>query len=51
MFLTSYSMFSPEQQRELLDLTDDNFRARENVSRSSRLENLENVAVGKPFVD
>src|SRR5690554_2088697 len=52
MFLTSYSMFSPEQQRELLDLTDDNFRARENVSRIiRRLENLENVAVGKPFVD
>lgn len=52
MFMTSYSMFTPEQQRELLDMTDDNFRARENVSRViRRLENLENVAIGKPFVD
>lgn len=52
MFLTSYSMFTPEQQRELLELTDDNFKARENVNRIvRRLENLENVAIGKSFVD
>lgn len=51
-FMTSYSMFEPEQQRELLELTDDNFRARKNVHRViQRLENLENVAIGKPFVD
>ena len=51
-FMTSYSMFEPEQQRELLEMTDDNFRARDNVNRIvRRLDNLENVAVGKPFVD
>ena len=52
LFVTSYSMFTPEQQRELLALTDDNFRARKNVNRIiRRLDNLENVAIGKPFVD
>lgn len=51
-FMTSYSMFEPEQQRELLELADDNFRAREGVHRIiQRLENLEKVTVGKPFVD
>lgn len=52
MFITSHSMFEPEQQQELLDLADDAFKAREDVARViKRLENLANVAIGKPFVD
>ncbi|MDD2437203.1 MAG: hypothetical protein A2W86_09680 [Bacteroidetes bacterium GWD2_45_23] len=51
-FLSSSSMFSPEQQKEILNLADDKFKARENIQRViTRLENLENVAVGKKFVD
>lgn len=51
-FLTSSSMFSPEQQKEILELADDNFKAQENIQRVIvRLENLENVAIGKKFVD
>lgn len=52
LFITSHSRFEPEQQQELLDLADDAFKAREDVSRViKRLENLANVAIGKPFVD
>ncbi len=52
LFITSYSMFETEKQWELLDLTDDNYKSREDVSRViRRLENLANVAIGKPFVD
>lgn len=51
-FLSSSSMFAPEQQKEILDLADDDFKSQENIQRLiSRLENLENVAVGKKFVD
>ena len=52
LFLSSSSMFSPEQQKEILNLTDENFKAGKNIQRIiKRLENLENVAVGKKFVD
>lgn len=52
LFMTSHAMFEPEQQQELLDITDDKFKAREDVNRVvKRLENLANVAIGKPFVD
>ncbi len=52
MFITSHSMFEPGQQQELLDLADDAFKAREDVARViKQLENLANVAIGKPFVD
>ncbi|HHU26570.1 MAG TPA: AhpC/TSA family protein [Bacteroidales bacterium] len=52
LFITSHSRFEPEQQQELLDLADDAFKAREDVGRViKRLENLANVAIGKPFVD
>ncbi len=52
VFISSHSMFEPEQQQELLDLTDENYKAREDVSRViRRLESMANVAIGKPFVD
>ena len=51
-FLSSSSMFSPEQQQEILDLADADFKAQENIQRViARLKNLENVAIGKKFVD
>ncbi len=51
-FIISHSRFEPEQQQELLDLADDAFKAREEVARViERLDNLANVAIGKPFVD
>lgn len=52
VFQGSSSMFEPEQQKEILDLASDEFKAGENIQRIiKRLENLENVAVGKNFVD
>lgn len=52
VFPFSSSMFEPEQQKELLALATDEFKARENIQRIiKRIENLENVAVGKKFVD
>jgi len=51
-FMASSSMFEPEQQKEILALADDEFKAGKNIQRVvRRLENLENVAVGKKFVD
>ncbi|NLY25261.1 MAG: AhpC/TSA family protein [Bacteroidales bacterium] len=51
-FMASSSMFEPEKQKEILALADDEFKAKENIQRVvKRLENLENVAVGKKFVD
>ncbi len=51
-FMASSSMFEPEQQREILALADESFKSKENIQRVvERLENLENVAVGKKFVD
>lgn len=51
-FLSSSSMFAPEQQQEILDLADADFKAQENIQRIIvRLKNLENVAIGKKFVD
>lgn len=52
VFLSSYSAFSPEQQRTILNLADENFKTKEKIQRIIvRLENLENVEVGKNFVD
>lgn len=52
VFLTSYSMFNSDQQKELIGLSDANFKENSKIKRiSKRLENLENVAVGKKFVD
>jgi len=51
-FINSSSMFEPEKQKELLALADDEFKAKENVQLVvKRLEKLENVAVGKKFID
>jgi len=52
VFLTSSSMFTPEQQKEILNLADEKFKAGKNIQRIiQRLKNLENVAIGKKFVD
>ena len=46
------SMLEPEQQREVLTLASDEFKANESIQRMiQRLDNLEKVAVGKKFVD
>ncbi len=51
-FMTSSSMFEPEQQREILELADERFKSKENIQRVvKRLENLERVAIGQKFVD
>lgn len=52
VFQNSSSMFSPEQQKEILASASDEFKANESVQRIiKRLQNLENVAIGKKFVD
>lgn len=52
LFITSSSMFEPEQQRDILANASDTFKGHENVKRIvDRLENLERVEVGKKFVD
>lgn len=52
VFITSYSMFEPIQQKEILYLADDSFKSQENVKRIvERLERLDNVAIGKSFAD
>lgn len=46
------SMLKPEQQREILSLASDEFKASENIQRTiKRLDNLERVGVGNKFVD
>ncbi|MDR2816766.1 MAG: AhpC/TSA family protein [Proteiniphilum sp.] len=52
IFLGSSSMFKPEQQKEILGLAGDEFKASKKIQRViKRLENLEKVAVGKKFTD
>ncbi len=52
VFLTSYSMFESDQQKELIGLSDINFKENARIKRiSKRLESLENVAIGKEYVD
>lgn len=52
VFQNSSSSFEPEQQKEILDLASEEFKANENIQRVIKnLENLEKVAVGKKFVD
>lgn len=51
-FMVSSAMFEPEQQKEILALADEDFKARENIQRVvKRLENLEKVAIGQQFAD
>ena len=54
IFLKSYSMFSDDQQKELLELTDDGFLEKEKVKKI--VEQLyskanDDALVGKPYVD
>lgn len=52
LFMTSADMFEPATQREILALTDDAYKSQDNIKRIvTRLENAENVAIGKKFVD
>lgn len=52
LFMTSYSMFNPDQQKEILDMTDDEYKSKKNIKRIvDRLEAMGNVAEGKEFVD
>lgn len=52
IFASQWQMFKPEQQKELLGMTDDAFKAQPAIQRmTKRIENYENVAIGKPFVD
>ena len=52
LFVTSSSMFEPDQQRDILNSASDSFKAKENVKHIvDRLDNLERVAIGKKFID
>lgn len=52
IFMTTSGLFKLEEQKEILKLADDEYRSRENIQRIvRRIENAENVAVGKNFVD
>ena len=52
LFVTSSSMFEPEQQKEILANAGDTFKEKENVKGIiNRLEALEKVAIGKKFID
>lgn len=52
LFRSSYSVFSPEQQKELLGKTDDAFKSSKfGEWLSKRLANMDNVKEGKKFVD
>ena len=52
LFKTSWKGFTPEQQKELLGMTDDAYRSDETIQRVvTRVENYDNVSVGKKFVD
>lgn len=52
VFQTSSSMFEPEQQKDILNLATDEFKSGKNIQRIiQRLENMENVAIGKKFAD
>lgn len=52
VFQSSSAMFTPEQQKEILDLASEEFKSTKRIQRViKRLENLEKVAVGQKFVD
>lgn len=52
IFLTSANMFEPEQQKEILGLASDKFKAKEPIKHLITLiENEEKVSEGKKFVD
>ncbi|MGI6074232.1 MAG: redoxin domain-containing protein [Fermentimonas sp.] len=52
LFLNNHTMFEPEQQKEILNKASDEYKARESVQKiAERVKNMENVAVGKKYVD
>ena len=52
VFISTSSMFTTEQQKEILDMTNDEFKERKNVKRLvTQIEAMETVAIGKEFVD
>ena len=52
LFMTSADMFEPETQKEILTLADETYKSQESIQRIlKRIENAENVAIGKKFSD
>lgn len=52
LFMTSSGMFDAEQQKEILALTSEEYKANKNVKRIvDRLEAAEAVAIGKEYID
>ena len=52
MFVGSSRMFNAEQQREILNMTSEEFKAKKDVKRIlEQLEAQEAVAIGKEFID
>lgn len=52
LFMASAGMFEFDQQKEILELTDDAYKAKPSIKRIlTRIANAEKVAIGKPFMD
>ncbi len=52
LFMTTSGMFETEQQKEILAMASEEYKAKKNVKRIvDRLEALEAVAIGKDFID
>jgi len=52
LFMASSSMFEPEQQKEILAIANDDYKATKNVKRIvDQLEAMEAVAIGSDFID
>ena len=52
IFMTSSSMFDADQQKEVLAMTSDEYKAKKNIKRIvDRLDAMEAVAIGKEYID
>ena len=52
IFMTSSGMFDADQQKEILAMTNDEYKSKKNIKRIvDRLEASESVAIGNEFVD
>ncbi len=52
LFMTSSGMFDADQQKEILAMSNDEYKSKKNIKRIvDRLEASETVAIGKDFVD
>ena len=52
MFMTSSGMFEVEEQKKILDMASEEYKASDNVQRIiARIETVEKVAIGRDFVD